>query len=246
MQRHAIAAAHALLVVSTFGASVIPGAAQTTTRLEREVREELRGERDLRRLDVTVAGMEVTLTGEVETFWSKSEAIRRALEVDGVETVVSEIEIPPAESDEKLVEEVVKAMQRYPYYTLFDYLDGRINGGAVTLMGKVTSERDKAGELFERVAKVPGVQDVQNQIETLTPSSADNNLRRTIARQIFGSTHFQRFSTQRNPPFHIIVENSVVTLVGYVQGEIEFREMEQIVRHTQGVLRVVNQLQTVS
>ena len=246
MQRHAIAAAHALLVVSTFGASVIPGAAQTTTRLEREVREELRGERDLRRLDVTVAGMEVTLTGEVETFWSKSEAIRRALEVDGVETVVSEIEIPPAESDEKLVEEVVKAMQRYPYYTLFDYLDGRINGGAVTLMGKVTSERDKAGELFERVAKVPGVQDVQNQIETLTPSSADNNLRRTIARQIFGSTHFQRFSTQRNPPFHIIVENSIVTLVGYVQGEIERREMEQIVRHTQGVLRVVNQLQTVS
>ena len=158
MQRHAIAAAHVLLVVSAFGASVIPGVAQTTTRLEREVREELRGERDLRRLDVTVAGMEVTLTGEVETFWSKSEAIRRALEVEGVETVVSEIEIPPAESDEKLAAEVVKAMQRYPYYTLFDYLDGRINGGVVTLMGKVTAERDKAGELFERVAKVPGVQ----------------------------------------------------------------------------------------
>ena len=246
MQRHAIAAAHVLLVVSAFGASVIPGVAQTTTRLEREVREELRGERDLRRLDVTVAGMEVTLTGEVETFWSKSEAIRRALEVEGVETVVSEIEIPPAESDEKLAAEVVKAMQRYPYYTLFDYLDGRINGGVVTLMGKVTAERDKAGDLFERVAKVPGVQDVQNQIETLTPSSGDSNLRRVIARQIFGSRHFQRFSTQQNPPFHIIVQNSVVTLVGYVQGEIERREMEQIVRHTHGVLRVVNQLQTVS
>ena len=165
---------------------------------------------------------------------------------EAVETVVSEIEIPPAESDEKLAAEVVKAMQRYPYYTLFDYLDGRINGGVVTLMGKVTAERDKAGELFERVAKVPGVQDVQNQIETLTPSSGDSNLRRVIARRIFGSTHFQRFSTQRNPPFHIIVQNSVVTLVGYVQGEVERREMEQIVRHTQGVLRVVNQLQTVS
>ncbi len=244
MQRHPTAAAHVLLVVCAFGASLIPAAAQTSTGIERDVREELRGERDLRRLDVTVTGTEVTLTGQLETFWSKSEAIRRTLEVDGVETVISEIEIPPAESDQKLAEEVSKAMQRYAYYTVFDYLDGRINGGVVTLMGKVTPERDKAGELFERVAKIPGVQDVQNQIETLTPSSGDDNLRRVIARAIFRSTHFQRFRSQPNPPFHIVVENSVVTLIGYVQGEIERREMEQIVRHTSGILRVVNLLQT--
>ena len=246
MQRHATAAAHALLIVCAFGASVLPAAAQTTTGIEREVRAELRGERDLRRLDVTVAGSEVTLTGELETFWSKTEAIRRAFEVDGVETVLSEIEIPPAESDQTLAEEVAKAMQRYPYYTVFDYLDGLVNGGVVTLIGKVTPARDKAGDLFERVAKIPGVQDVQNQIETMTPSSGDDNLRRVLARAIFGNIHFQRFSTQPNPPFHIIVENSIVTLIGYVQGEIERREMEQIVRHTFGVLRVVNQLRTVS
>ena len=243
MQRHTPAAAHALLVVCAFGGSLIPAMAQTSTGLEREVREELRGERDLRRLEVTVTEGEVTLTGELETFWSKSEAIRRTLDVDGVETVVSEIQIPPAESDQKLAEEVGKAMQRYPYYTVFDYLDGRINDGVVTLIGKVTPERDKAGELFERVAKIPGVQDVQNQIETMTPSSGDDNLRQVIARAIFRSSHFQRFSAQPNPPFHIIVENSVVTLIGYVQGEIERREMEQIARQTQGILRVINQLQ---
>ena len=192
---------------------------------------------------VTVSGGEVTLTGEVETFWSKSEAIRRALEVDGVETVVSEIEIPPAESDQDLAEEVSKTMQRYPYYTLFDYLDGRINGGVVTLIGRVTPERDKAGELFERVAKIPGVQDVQNQIEPMSPSAGDTRLRQAIARAVFTNTHFIRFSTQRNPPFHIIVEHSIVTLIGYVQGEIERREMEQIASFTPGVLRVVNQLQ---
>jgi osmotically-inducible protein OsmY len=243
MQRHATAAVHILFVVWTFGASLIAGTLQTSTGIEREVREELRGERDLRRIAVTVTGGEVTLTGEVETFWSKSEAIRRALEVDGVETVISEIEIPPAESDQDLAEEVSKAMQRYPYYTLFDHLNGRINGGVVTLTGRVTPERDKAGELFERVAKIPGVQDVQNQIEPMSPSSGDNRLRQAIARAIFTNTHFIRFSTQRNPPFHIIVENSIVTLIGYVQGEIERREMEQIVAFTPGVLRVVNELQ---
>ena len=68
MQRHLPAAAHALLVLCVFGASVFPAAAQTTTRVEREIREQLRGERDLRRLEVTVAGSEATLTGELKTF----------------------------------------------------------------------------------------------------------------------------------------------------------------------------------
>ena len=244
MQRHATATIHALLVLGAFVASVVPVTAQTSTVIEREVREELRRDRDLRRLDVTVVGDEVTLRGELKTFWSKSEAIRRSLTVDGVAVVVSEMEIPPAESDQKLANEVGKAVQRYPHYTVFDYLDGRINAGVITLIGKVTAERDKAGELFERVAKIPGVQDIQNQIETITPSSADDNLRRTIARVVFGSSHFQQFNSRSNPPFHIVVERSVVTLLGYVQSEIERREMEQMARQTTGVLRVVNLLQT--
>ena len=242
--RHATAAIHALLVLGAFVASVVPAAAQTSAVIEREVREELRRDRDLRGLDVMVTGGEVTLRGELETFWSKSEAIRRSLTVDGVELVVSEMEIPPAESDQELGNEVGKAVQRYPYYTVFDYLDGRINAGVITLIGKVTAERDKAEEIFERVAKIPGVQDIQNQIETITPSSADDNLRRTIARVVFASSHFQQFSSRANPPFHIVVERSVVTLLGYVQSEIERREMEQLARQATGVLRVVNLLQT--
>ena len=244
MQRHVTATIHTLLVLGAFVASVVPVTAQTSTVIEREVREELRRDRDLRRLDVTVVGDEVTLRGELNTFWSKSEAIRRSLTVDGVAVVVSEMEIPPAESDQKLANEVGQAVQRYPHYTVFDYLDGRINAGVITLIGKVTAERDKAGELFERVAKIPGVQDIQNQIETITPSSADDNLRRTIARVVFGSSHFQQFNSRSNPPFHIVVERSVVTLLGYVQSEIERREMEQMARQTTGVLRVVNLLQT--
>ena len=40
------------------------------------------------------------------------------------------------------------------------------------------------------------------------------------------------------------MHNSNVTLVGYVQSEIERIEMERIVGQTQGVMRVENQLQT--
>jgi osmotically-inducible protein OsmY len=77
----------------------------------------------------------------------------------------------------------------------------------------------------------------------LPPSKGDEDLRRIIAYQLFASDHFERFASQSNPPFHIVVHNSVVTLYGVVQSEIEYREMERIIRQTEGVLRVQNKLQ---
>ncbi len=242
MHRSLSVAVCVLLAVGVLQTGIAPVAAQPSERLER-VRDELRRERGLRRLEVAVNGSEVTLTGGLDTFWLKSEAIRRALEVDGVETVVSEITLPEG-SDRSIIDDVSRAVLNYPYYTVFDYLDGRVENGVVTLIGRVTSERDKRDEVFERVAKVRGVQDVQNQIVQMSPSTADNRLRNSLAQQIFRSIHFQRFASYKNPPFRILVDRSVVTLVGYVQGEIERREMESIARQTFGVLRVQNQLQT--
>ena len=242
MHRSLSVAVCALLALGALPAGVAPASAQPSERLER-VRDELRRERGLRRLDVAVNGSEVTLTGGLDTFWLKSEAIRRALEVDGVETVVSEITLPEG-SDRSIIDDVSRAVLNYPYYTVFDYLDGRVENGVVTLIGRVTSERDKRDEVFERVAKVRGVQDVRNQIVQMSPSTADDRLRNSLAQQIFRNIHFQRFASYKNPPFRILVDRSVVTLVGYVPGEIERREMESIARQTFGVLRVHNQLQT--
>ena len=242
MQRSLSAVVCVLLALGVLQTGAAPAAAQPSERLER-VRDELRRERGLRRLEVAVNGSEVTLTGGLDTFWLKSEAIRRALDVDGVETVVSEITLPEG-SDESIISGVSRAVLNYPYYTVFDYLDGRVENGVVTLIGRVTSERDKRDEVFERVAKVRGVQDVQNQIVQMSPSTADNRLRNNLAQQIFRNIHFQRFASYKNPPFRILVDRSVVILVGYVQGEIERREMETIARQTFGVLRVHNQLQT--
>ena len=220
-------------------------AAQSPEQLKQAVERELRGDRALRRLAVSVAGDEVTLTGRVRHFWDKNEALRRTFDVRGVGTVVSEIEVPVQEDLEDLVEDVSRAIQRYPHYRVWDYIDGRIDDGVVTIVGRVTPERDKAGELFERIAKVRGVQDIQMNVTPLSPSSADERLRYSIARQLAASEHFQRFVSMTNPPFHIIVNNSVVTLVGYVQSRIEYLEMQRIVAQTQGVLRVDNQLQTI-
>ena len=220
-------------------------ARQSAGQIERAVRDALGRERDLRGIEISVQASEVTLSGRVQTFWAKDQAIKRTLAVEGVETVVSELEIPVVEDDNDLAQDVARAIQRYPHYTIWDHIDGSINKGVLLLSGRVTPDRDKANDIFERVAKVKGVQDVQSEIRTLSPSRGDRELRQTIGYRVFSSQHFERFASMPNPPFHIIVDNSVVTLVGYVQSAIELHEIQRIVAQTQGILRVENQLQTV-
>ena len=218
-------------------------AGQAPAALEREVRESVHDVRDLRHIEVSVDGSEATLTGIVDSFWDKHRAIRRALDVEGIETVASELELPERQSDNDIAEELSRQVQRYPHYTIWDFINGRVQDGNVVLGGWVTPDRDKSGDLFERVAKIDGVQDVQNNIEILSPSQGDNRLRRSIIRQLARSTHFERLVMMPNPPFHIVINNGIVLLVGYVQGQIELLEMQRIVAQTQGVLRVENRLQ---
>ena len=53
-----------------------------------------------------------------------------------------------------------------------------------------------------------------------------------------------RTARMRNPPYRIIVDNGIVTLLGYAQSNIDRLEMQRIVGQTNGVLRVDNQLET--
>ena len=216
---------------------------RTERRLGREVRDALRRDRDLRRIAVSVRGDEATLTGRVPTFWAKHRALERALEVDGIETVASELELPEAEDDADIAEEIGEVVQRYPHYTLWDHVTGRVSGGQVLLGGWVTPGPDKRNDLFERVAKIEGVQDVRNAIETLPLSQGDQRLRAAILRQLVFDPHFERLARMANPPFRIVIRNGVVLLVGYVQGQVERLAMQRIVAQTHGVLRVENRLE---
>ena len=218
---------------------------QSSEHLKQAVEGRLREDRALRGLAVSVARNDATLTGSVPSLWEKNEGQRRALDIPGVGNVVSEIDVPAGE-DQGIADDVGKAIGRYPFYTIWDEIGGRVDNGIVTLSGRVTPGRDKARELFERVAKVPGVQAVEVDIRMLSPSSGDARIRSIIARRLVTNNHFERFRTMRTPPFHIIVNNSIVTFIGYVQSGIERIELQRVVAQTPGVLRVENQLQALS
>ena len=222
-----------------------PGeAGQAAPQLERAVKDKLGG-RDLKNVEVSVQGSEALLSGRVPHFWAKHQAIERVLDVDGIETVASELELPTGESDADLAEAVAKEVQRYAHYTQWDEITANVNQGEVFLGGWVTPDRNKAGELFEKVAKITGVQNVESTIENLSPSRSDRRIRQSIERQLRSNMHFEHIVNMRNPPLHIIVNNGHVRLVGYVQGQIEIIEIQRIVAQTKDVLRVQNDLQTI-
>jgi len=253
MQFNRAALSAAVLVLTCALLSVAPppafagqGTQGSPTGTVAAVTKALSGNGELRRLKVSVDGSEVTLTGRLPNLWHKMDAVKRALKVDGIKTVRLDIELPKQESDNDLALFLGAAINRYTYYTMFDYIDALIKNGVVTLMGSVTPEgRNKAEEIAEEAAKVRGVQEIKNEIVMLPPSQGDQSIREDLADRIASSEYFEQYANVRNPPFHIVVHNGNVTLYGRVQGEIERRQLETFARYTSGVLKVENKLQTV-
>jgi osmotically-inducible protein OsmY len=216
------------------------------TAIVAAVKRALSGQSDLRGLTVSASGGDVTLSGRLPTLWHKQDAVKRTLKVDGVQNVVTEIELPRAESDLGLAYRIGPAIERYSYYTIFDYVDAVIRNGVVTLTGSVTPDRNKAEENAAEVARVRGVQEIRNGIVTLPPSFGDDQIRAALYTRIFDSIHFQGQEIGRVPPFRLVVHNGAVTLYGTVQGEIEYRQLESIAKFTGGVLRVTNNLRMIN
>ena len=138
------------------------------------------------------------------------------------------------------IEEAISGHTSNSFYGIFDYVDGWIDDGVVTLTGYVTHEY-KAGRMVELVSRVQGVREIQNQIEVLPVSSFDDRLWASLARHIYGDvlTPHVRIAA----PVHIIVDNLHVTLAGTVFSEVEKRQAEHGARQTFGVLSVQNNLE---
>ena len=189
-----------------------------------------------RRPVVTVKSGVVTVEGTVSSLWLKEETINRILKVPGIESIMSELMIQKPESDQKLVEEVGNKIRGYDLFTVYDNFEGRVRNGIVYLAGAVTDPK-KLTDVVERVAKIKGVQAIDNKVTVLPASQEDDRLRVLVARAIYSQPEFERYS-MADPPIHVIVQNSRVTLVGAVRAELEKRKALEAARFVQGTLSV--------
>ncbi len=120
----------------------------------------------------------------------------------------------------RLVREVRHELLMLPYYGVFDNLNYRVDGSAVTLTGQVTRSTLKSGA--ERVVKnIEGVDRVVNNIEVLPRSPNDDQIRMQVYRAIYGQPSLSRYAMKAVSPIHIIVTNGNVTLEGAVANETD-------------------------
>jgi hyperosmotically inducible protein len=194
-----------------------------------------------RRPVVAVSGGVVTVTGTVASLWLKEETINRILKVPGIESVMSEMTIAKAENDTKLAEQVINTIRQYAYFTVYDDFQGRIRNGTVYLGGAVTDPK-KLSDVIERVAKVKGVQAIDNKVNVLPANDSDDRLRVAIANAIYQLPDFERYS-MADPPIHIVVDRGHVTLVGMVRSDIEKRKALEAARFVFGVLALEDRIQ---
>ncbi len=192
-------------------------------------------------LQVDIQGGNAVLTGRVRNVFAKNKALEIALEQPEVEEVESNIEVAAAESDDKLGKEVVSELRKYGNLTIFDDAGAIIKDGRVVLMGFVTEPYKKTG-MGERLHKILGIQEFDNQIQVLPNSMQDDSLRRALANRLYRDSMFSDFASMSHPPIRIIVQRSRVLLTGVVNNQMMSQRAESIIRQTPGVLSVENKL----
>jgi osmotically-inducible protein OsmY len=145
--------------------------------------------------------------------------------------------------DLQVFNDISKSVMRYTHFTVFDNVDANVKDGVVTLTGQVTMPY-KRDDIEERVAKIDGVKHVNDKIKVLPVSQFDDQLRYRIARAIYSNPNFWNYAIGPNPPIHIVVDHSHVTLEGVVMNDADRIIAKSIAANQFGVMSLKNNLRT--
>jgi hyperosmotically inducible protein len=193
---------------------------------------------------VDVKDRAVVLSGTVPSAW----AAKRALDVakdaagDPEGKVVSRITVADAKGgDRALAQAVADALAAHPDYDVFDSVSVRAERGVVILSGSVTGPA-KGRDLADRALRVSGVQEVATELQPISASPLDVELRLRLANEIYNDPAFVRYAVEARPPIHIVVDRGRVTLTGTLASEVERAKALAIARGLPGAFAVDDQL----
>jgi hyperosmotically inducible protein len=148
-------------------------------------------------------------------------------------------------SENRIAQEVRHQLIMLPYYSIFDDLGFKVEDGTVTLVGAVTRPTLKS-DAENVVKRIEGVKQVKNEIKVLPLSDFDWQIRRAMARAIYGDPQIgTRYGNQALPSIHIIVENGKVTLDGVVANDFDKNLIGIRANSVPNVFQVINNLRVV-
>jgi hyperosmotically inducible periplasmic protein len=147
----------------------------------------------------------------------------------------------PDNSSAYITKQVGHELRMLPYYSIYDDLSYKVDGGTVTLYGYVVRPILKS-DAENVVKRVEGVEHVVNRVEVLPLSGFDNSIRRRETRAIYGFPSLQRYGLGTQPSIHIIVNNGHVTLTGIVDNQADKNVAYIQANSVPGVFSVTNNL----
>ncbi len=145
-------------------------------------------------------------------------------------------------SQERITREVRHELLMLPYFGVFDNIAFKVDGGTVTLLGQVVRPSLKS-DAENAVKHIEGVEKVDNQIEVLPTSPADDRIRLQEFRAIYGYPALEKYSLGVQKPIRIIVKNGHVTLEGVVDNDGDKNFANVRANGVPGVFSVTNNLQ---
>jgi osmotically-inducible protein OsmY len=176
-----------------------------------------------RDVKVTVNNGTATLTGTVNLYIYKADAVKRVSKVNGIAAVHDLIEVAgPAVPDQVLQDKLQEklAYDRVFYGNAFNAISLGVQNGVVTLGGHALSynSRDSALGL---VSIYPGVKGVVDEMQIDPVSMIDNGIRVRVYRAIYGYPMFTKYAIDPVKPIRISVQNGNVGLYGQVDSQAD-------------------------
>lgn len=166
-------------------------------------------------------------------------------------------------SETRIAGQVHHELAMLPYYGVFDNLEFRVSGCAVTLLGQASRPTLKS-DAERAVKRIEGVTKVHNKIEVLPLSANDDRIRAAVYLRLYRTPALQKYTSNRTGPIyqsrlsrwmgitndppigyhaiHIIVKNGHVTLEGAVAGQGDWNIANIQANTVPGVFSVTNNL----
>jgi hyperosmotically inducible periplasmic protein len=215
-----------LLVVGFLSATLAAqetAASRYDNKIQTKVEQKLAAKKQFHEVNSSVEDGIVTLTGTVDLYQRKLDAVRLVRKVSDVQGVRNLIAVAgPNVSDEQLAQQLAKKLTyvRVGHDNTFDYFSFSVKDGEVTITGQ-----DRTGlgrdEAIADIDNQPGVKDVVNEISVEPASFYDEGLRVRAARAIYGDPVLSKYAIDPARPIRIVVANGHVTLYGVVDSTMD-------------------------
>jgi osmotically-inducible protein OsmY len=217
--------------------------ASKDAEIQANVRRQLK-DKQFSGVTVNVNGSNVTLSGEVDLFAYKADAMKKAKKVKGVKEVTDNIAVGgPNVPDQVLQQKLLGKIQmdRIGFGQVFSAISVQVQNGAVLLGGHALDPITQQSAVG-LASYMPGVKSVENKIQVDPVSPLDNRVRRAEYNAIYNYGPLRQYAMVPSKPIRISVQNGNVTLYGVVDKQMDKDMAGLRANQVPGVFHVTNNL----